>query len=189
MFRRVAAVLSAILLVSPVNVYGMSCHELAMSYILADQDKPTKLGDKFYTDENEPNPILCETTAYYEGTHGSHGDLMKEGYCAASPEMYGDMVMLYEAIPQSDGSYHMGSYILSLIVKDTGYGYPVSNNVSETVREQSPNKSTVRNDKKVVGTIESGVHIDKYEYSYEACKKWMKRTNGKVFAVIIEGKG
>ena len=65
-----------VLMVTP--CYGMTCHELAMSYILADQDKPKEAGDKFYMGEDN-NPILMETTGYCHGTHGSHGDKMKEG--------------------------------------------------------------------------------------------------------------
>ena len=158
--------------------YAYTCHELAMSYILNDQDKPKEAGDKFYTDENEPNPMLCETTAYFEGTHGSHGDRMREGYAAASPEMYGDVVMVYEAIPKDDGSYEVGSFITQVEIRDCGYGYPTGQG-----------KSEVRTDKKSKGTIESGVHLDVYKDNYQRCKEWMTRTNGKIFAVIVKGKG
>ena len=158
--------------------YAYTCHELAMSYILNDQDKPKEAGDKFYTDENEPNPMLCETTAYFEGTHGSHGDRMREGYAAASPEMYGDVVMVYEAIPKDDGSYEVGSFITQVEIRDCGYGYPTGQG-----------KSEVRTDKKSKGTIESGIHLDVYKDNYQRCKEWMTRTNGKIFAVIVKGKG
>lgn len=157
--------------------YGMTCHELAMSYILADQDKPKEAGDKFYMGEDN-NPILMETTGYCHGTHGSHGDKMKEGYCAASPEMYGDVVMLYEAIPQKDGTFRICEYLDTLEIKDTGYGYSTGQG-----------ESTVRTDKRYEGTIEGGIHIDVYKENLQGCREWMQRTNGKVFAVVVEGKG
>ena len=177
MKRLAIVILTSILLSTPCY----ADHELAMSYILADQDKPTKAGDKFYTDENEPNPVLVETTAYYTGVKGSHGDIMKEGYCAAAPELYGDVVMLYEAIPQEDGTYRIGEYLDTLLVKDTGYGYPTHQG-----------KSKVRPDKGSMGTLESAnklLHIDVRKDSYSRCKDWMILTGGKAFAVIVKGKG
>jgi len=174
--RGVLAVILSIAITVP--CYGMTCHELAMSYIIHDQDKPKEAGDKFYTDENEPNPMLCETTAYFEGTHGSHGDRMREGYAAGAPEMYGDAVMVYEAVKQDDGTYRIGEYIDTFEIKDTGYGYSTGQG-----------KSSVRSDKRYEGTIEGGIHIDVYKTNYKNCKEWMKLTNGKIFAVIVEGKG
>lgn len=177
MIKRVL-VLAALLMAIPATAYGATAHEQAMSYILADQDKPTKPGDKFYTPETDPNPMLCETTAYYEGSHGSHGDKMREGYAAAAPEMYGDAVMMYEAILQDDGTYRIGEYLDTVEIRDTGYGYSTGQG-----------KSLVRRDKRYEGTIEGGIHIDVYKLNYARCKEWMKRTGGKVFAVFIEGKG
>lgn len=175
MKRTLITLVLIVLMVTP--CYGVTCHELAMSYILADQDKPKEAGDKFYMGEDN-NPILMETTGYCHGTHGSHGDKMKEGYCAASPEMYGDVVMLYEAIPQKDGTFRIGEYLDTLEIKDTGYGYSTGQG-----------ESTVRTDKRYEGTIEGGIHIDVYKENLQGCREWMKRTNGKVFAVVIEGKG
>ena len=172
-----ALLITALSLAMSSTCYAMTCHDLAMSYILADQDKPTKPGDKFYTNENEPNPILMETTGYCSGTHGSHGDRMQRGYCAAAPEMYGDLVMVYEAIPQDDGTYRMGDYLDTFEIRDTGYGY-----------SSGQGKSTVRPDKKYQGTIEKGIHLDVYG-TLQDCREWMKKTNGKVFAVIISGEG
>ena len=175
MKRTLITLVLMVLMAAP--CYGMTCHELAMSYILADQDKPKEAGDKFYMGEDN-NPILMETTGYCHGTHGSHGDKMKEGYCAASPEMYGDVVMLYEAIPQKDGTFRIGEYLDTLEIKDTGYGYSTGQG-----------ESTVRTDKRYEGTIEGGIHIDVYKENLQGCREWMKRTNEKVFAVVIEGKG
>lgn len=90
MKRLLITALLSILMASP--AYGMTCHDLVMSYIIHDQDKPSKPGDKLYEEGVSENVILMETTAYYCGSHGSHGDRMIEGYCAASPEMYGDVV-------------------------------------------------------------------------------------------------
>lgn len=172
------AIIAALLSVSmSIPCYATTCHDLAMSYILADQDKPKDAGDKFYIGE-ENNPVLMETTGYCHGTTGSHGDRMKEGYCAASPEMYGDVVMLYEAIPQKDGTFRIGEYLDTLEIKDTGYGYSTGKG-----------ESTVRTDKRYEGTIEGGIHIDVYREDLQGCREWMRRTNGKVFAVVIEGKG
>ena len=154
-----------------------ACHELVMSYIIHDQDKPTKAGDKFYS-EYDSAPVLMETTGYCHGTYGSHGDKMREGYAAGSPEMYGAVVMIYEAVEQEDGSYMIGEYLDTLEIKDTGYGYSTGKG-----------KSRVRADKKYQGTIEGGVHLDVYKPNLSGCKEWMKRTNGKIFALIVEGKG
>lgn len=159
--------------------YALTCHDLAMSYIIADQDKPTEPGDKYYTvSEDEPNPILMETTGYHQGTTGSRGDRMREGYAACAPEMYGDAVMVYEAIPQDDGTYKLGEYINTFEIKDCGYGYSTGEG-----------KSEVRSDKKYAGTIETGIHLDVYRDNISRCWEWMRKTNGKIFAVIIEGKG
>ena len=158
--------------------FANAAHDQAMSYILADQDKPTKAGDKFYSEGITEFPVLMETTGYCHGKIGSHGDRMKEGMCAASPEMYGDVVMVYEAIAQEDGSYSVGEYLDTLEIRDTGYGYSTGQG-----------KSRVRSDKKYQGTIEKGIHIDVYYPDKAGCKEWMQRTGGKVFAVVIEGKG
>lgn len=177
MKRLLIVLILLILMVTP--CHGMTCHELAMSYILADQDKPTDPGDKFYTvSEDEPNPILMETTGYHQGTTGSHGDRMREGYAACAPEMYGDVVMVYEAILQEDGTYMLGDYLNTFEIRDCGYGYSTGEG-----------KSEVRSDKKYAGTIESGIHLDVYRDNLSRCWEWMRRTKGKIFAVIVEGKG
>lgn len=175
MKRTLITLVLMVLMAAP--CYGMTCHELAMSYILADQDKPKEAGDKFYMGEDN-NPILMETTGYCHGTHGSHGDKMREGYAACAPELYGDAVMVYEAIKQDDGTYRMGDYITTFEVRDCGYGYSTGQG-----------RSKVRSDKKYVGTIETGIHLDVYREDLSGCREWMKQTNGKIFAVVVEGKG
>lgn len=178
MFRKVFAI-TALLITIPVSVHAETCHELVMSYVLADQDKPSEAGDKFYMNEElDSNPILMETTGYYHGTHGSHGDRMREGYAACAPELYGDAVMVYEAVKQEDGTYRIGEYLNTFEIRDTGYGYSTGEG-----------QSRVRADKTSAGTIESGIHLDIYRYTYQRCREWMKLTNGKVFAVIVPAKG
>ena len=153
-----------------------------MSYILHDQDKPREAGDKYYGDTvSENTPILMETTGYCQGTIGSHGDRMREGYAAAAPDMYGDVVMVYEAIPQKDGTYTIGEYLDTFEIKDTGYGYPTYQGKSEV----RPDKNRTG---KGSGTIESGIHLDIYG-DMARCKEWMKITGGKVFGIVIKGKG
>jgi len=175
MKRTLITLVLMVLMAAP--CYGMTCHELAMSYILADQDKPKEAGDKFYMGEDN-NPILMETTGYCHGTRGSHGDKMREGYAACAPELYGDAVMVYEAVKQDDGTYRMGDYIETFEIRDCGYGYSTGQGRSE-----------VRSDKKYAGTIEAGIHLDVYREDLSGCREWMQRTGGKIFAVVIEGKG
>ena len=177
MKRLLITALLSILITSP--AYGMTCHDLVMSYVLHDQDKPSKPGDKLYEEGVSENVILMETTAYCCGSHGSHGDRMIEGYCAASPEMYGDVVMVYEAIQQDDGTYRVGEFIDQFEVRDTGYGYPSGDG----------QQSKIRPDKSSQGTIEKSQHIDVRRDTLSRCRDWMKKTNGKIFVVVIEGKG
>lgn len=155
-----------------VPCFGATAHEQAMSYILANQETPQEPGDK-YCNGAKNKPVLMETTAYYTGTHGSHGDKMREGYCAGDPELYGASVAIYEAIPTESG-YELGDFIGYFEMRDTGYGYSTGTG-----------KSEVRSDKRYAGTIESGLHLDIYRDNLDRCRAWMKRTQGKVFAVIV----
>ena len=172
MKRLLITALLSILMTSP--AYGMTCHDLAMSYVIHDQDLPQKPGEKLYTDEINENPVLLETTGYCQGTHGSHGDRMQKGYVAYTPESYGWDVELYQAV-ETDEGYELGDYIGRFAVKDTGYG-----------RETGTGKSKVRKDKPSAGTIETGQSLDVYHPTLSECKDWMRETNGRVFAVIIE---
>ena len=175
MFRR-ALLTAAIILAFPVTAYATpAAHEQAMSYILADQDKPQEPGDIYYSSEDKP--VLMETTAYYQGTHGSHGDRMREGYCAGEPDLYGAAVTIYEAIETEDG-YEIGDCLGIFELKDTGYGHSTGQG-----------KSQVRADKRYAGTIESGLHIDVYRDNLSRCWDWMHLTQGRVFAVITPAKG
>ena len=153
-------------------------HQQAMSFILADQDLPDEPGDILYLHEDRDKcPILVETTGYHRGKVGSHGDLMKKGYCAFAPEQYGTVLMLYEAIP-TDSGYCMGDFITMLEVKDTGFG-----------RETGEGKSKIRPDKKSKGTIEVGKSVDVFYPTLSECKEWMQQTNGMCFIQIVPGKG
>lgn len=173
MKRLAIAILFSVLMVS--DVYGMTCHELTMSYILNDQDLPQKAGDIFYGSEDRP--MLMDTTAYYRGDYGSHGDKMREGYCAGDPDLYGAAVTIYEAIETEDG-YKIGDCIGIFELKDTGYG-----------KSTHTGTSRVRSDKRYAGTIESGTHLDIYRNDLSRCREWMHRTQGKIFAVITPAKG
>lgn len=175
--KKLMFLLIAILMTTPVYASTENCHELVMSYIYADQDAPQEPGDVLYS-ECDIKPVLMHTTGYCEGSHGSHGDKMREGYCAASPDMYGSAAVIYEAIQQEDGSYQIGDYITTLEIKDTGYGFGTGKGVSK-----------VRPDKKHAGTIESGLHIDVYRSNLSRCWQWMKQTKGMIFVEIIPAKG
>lgn len=166
-------ILLSVLFTVPVHA-ATSCHDLVMSYVREDQDKPTKPGEKLFSENLEDDPVLLDTTGYYRGSVGSHGDKMRPGYVAYTPGSYGFDMELYKAVEQEDGSYSLGEYIGRYEVKDTGYG-----------RETGSGKSTVRKDKGSRGTIESGLSVDVYHYDLTGCREWMKETNGRVFAVII----
>lgn len=159
-------------LLIPVNCYAMTCHDLVRSYILADQDPPREAGDTI-RDGATNSPVLLETTAYYQGYKGSHGDVMREGYCAGDPNLYGASVAIYKAEKTEDG-YKIGEFIGYFEMRDTGYGYSTGEGRSE-----------VRSDKKYAGTIESGLHLDIYRDNLSRCWDWMHLTKGKVFAVIV----
>ena len=176
MFRK-ALLTAAIILALPVTAHATTCHELVMSYIMADQDKPTEPGDYLYNEDGRSHKLMY-TTGYCEGSTGSHGDKMREGLCASAPELYGSVAIIYEALPQDDGTYEIGEYLDTLEIKDTGYGFSTGYG-----------KSEVRRDKKHAGTIESGLHIDVYKSDLSRCWQWMKRTKGMVFVEIVPGKG
>ena len=173
----ITAICTAVCIWLACTVRAETCHDLVMSYVLHDQDKPTEPGDILYS-ECDIKPVLMHTTAYCEGDTGSHGDRMKEGYCAAMPEQYGYAAILYEAVPQDDGTYQIGGYLDTLEIKDCGYGFSTGKG-----------KSTVRSDKKHAGTIESGLHIDVYRSNLSRCWTWMKQTKGMVFVEIVPAKG
>lgn len=183
--RAVLAITFSVMITTP--CHAETCHELVMSYIEHDQD-PQQLGDTIKTGaQNEP--ILMETTAYYQGSHGSHGDRMREGYCAGDPDLYGAVITLYEAIPQENGSYTIGDMLGIYECRDCGYGYPLTCVSANSEAIKQLDHSITRRDRSVPGSIESGIHIDIFRDNYQRCVEWMQRTHGKVFAVIVEGKG
>lgn len=169
---RVLTVLGlSVLIVIP--CYGMTCHELITSYI--DHDKtPTKPGENIKTLDGA---MLVETTGYYQGTHGSHGDKMRKGYVAYTPETYGYCMEIYEAI-ETDAGYELGEFIGLYEVKDCGYGRSLGYGTSE-----------IRRDKKYAGSIESGLSVDTYFPTLPECREWMKKTNGMIFIRVIPAKG
>lgn len=167
---RVLTVLGILVLLTT-PCYAMTAHDLAMSYILHDQD-PKEPGEKIKNGSTN-EPILMHTTAYYQGEIGSHGDRMREGYVAGDPNLYGAAVVIYEAIPQENGSYTIGDYIGTYEMRDTGYGFSTGSG------------NSVVSSRKYAGTIETGIHLDIYRNNYSRCVEWMKRTQGYVFAVIV----
>lgn len=170
------AIIAALLSVSmSIPCYGMTCHDLTMSYILADQDAPEKPGDLLYTSEDANKcPVLLDTTAYM-GFQGSRGDTLRDDHVAYMQHSYGWDIELYHAVRQEDGTYSIGSYIGRYQVRDTGYG-----------KESGEGKSKVRPDKKSKGTIETGETVDVHRDSYAECKAWMEDTQGMVFALFIK---
>lgn len=171
--------LSAVLTVTsaaPVWASTAKCHELVMSYILADQDKPTEPGDYLYHEDGTAHRLTA-TTGYCMGTHGSHGDKMRTGYVAYTPESYGYAMMIYEAVETDDG-YELGDFIGLYEIKDTGYG-----------KATGTGKSAVRTDKKSRGTIEAGLSVDAYQPTLAECRQWMKQTKGMIFIQLVPAKG
>lgn len=176
MKRLAITILTIVLMTTP--CYATTCHELTMSYILHDQDKPREVGDRLYISENtEICPVLLDTTAYL-GERGSHGDKLNDNHVAYMQHSYGWDIELYHADLQEDGTYTIGSYIGRYQVKDCGYG-----------KESGSGKSQLRPEKSSKGTIETGETVDVHRDSYSECKEWMKDTKGMVFAVFIKGKG
>lgn len=168
-----AAILS-IVITTP--CFANPAHDLAMSYIIADQDPPSKPGDYLYHEDGTAHR-LAATTGYCHGSHGSHGDKMKVGYVAYTPESYGYCMEIYKAV-ETDEGYKLGDFIGLYEVKDTGYG-----------RATGSGKSAVRADKNSRGTIEAGLSVDAYHPTLAECKEWMKETNGMIFIQLIPAKG
>lgn len=177
MIKRV--ILSAALSVSmTVTAWGSTsnCHDLVMSYIYADQDPPQQPGDILYCEDGTQHKLTA-TTGYCEGTCGSHGDRMRQGYVAYTPETYGFAMEIYQAVP-TDTGYELGEYLGLYEIKDCGYG-----------KSTGQGKSRVRSDKKTQGTIEAGLSVDRYAPTLQECREWMRNTNGMVFIRIIDAKG
>ena len=66
-------------------------------------------------------PFLVSYTCYIDQGIGSHGDPVQDGMIAGHPAWYGMTVVIYEAVPEEDGSYNVGPYIESGMILDTGY--------------------------------------------------------------------
>ena len=174
MKRLALTILLSVAMTTP--CFANAAHDQAMSYILADQDRPREPGDKLYTSEiPEKCPILLDTTAYCSGTHGSHGDKMQRGHVAYTEASYGSYMELYEAVLEEDGTYSLGRFIGQYQVMDCGYGK----------KSSQAGKSRVRPDRGRIGTIETGETVDVYFPQYSECKKWMSETRGRVFALFI----
>lgn len=171
--RLLTAILTASVLIST-PCQAETCHELTMSYIHHDQS-PQKAGQ---TTKTLDGAMLVETTAYNQGTHGSHGDKMRTGYVAYTPETYGYCMEIYEAIP-TDAGYEVGEFIGLYEIRDCGYGRSTG----------TGGASSIRADKDSRGTIESGLSVDRYAPTLNECREWMRKTKGMIFIRLIEGKG
>ena len=124
-------------------------------------------------------PFLVSYTCYIDKGKGSHGDPVKDGMIAGHPAWYGMTVVIYEAVPEEDGSYNVGPYIESGMILDTGYG--------RSVHDGIPSK--IRDDKASRGSIETGKQIDQWVSSMSEAKEKMKFTQGHVCIQLIEGDG
>lgn len=176
MKRLAIVILLSALMVTPCYGSTANCHKLVMSYVVHDQDPPQKAGDYLYHEDGTAHR-LAATTGYCQGSHGSHGDKMKVGYVAYTPESYGYCMEIYKAV-ETDEGYKLGDFIGLYEVKDTGYG-----------RSTGSGKSAVRADKNSRGTIEAGLSVDAYHPTLAECKEWMKETNGMIFIQLIPAKG
>lgn len=166
----------ALMTTTPAYASTAACHELVMSYIVHDQDPPQEPGDYLYHEDGTAHRLTA-TTGYCHGTIGSHGDKMKTGYVAYTPESYGYAMMIYKAVETENG-YELGDYIGMYEIRDTGYG-----------KSTGTGKSAVRADKNSRGTIEAGLSVDAYHPTLAECRKWMKETNGMIFIQLIPAKG
>lgn len=121
-------------LVTPCYGSTANCHELVMSYVIADQDPPQEPGDYLYHEDGTAHRLTA-TTGYFVGTHGSHGDKMEKGMVAYTPESYGYCMEVYKA-EETENGYRLGDFIGLYEIKDTGYG-----------KSTGQGKSSVRADK------------------------------------------
>lgn len=174
--KRLAIILLLTAIMTTPVYANVTCHDLVMSYIYADQNKPQERGDYLYNEDGTVHR-LTETTGYCQGTHGSHGDKMKKGYVAYTPESYGFCMEIYNAV-ETESGFELGEYIGLYEIRDCGYG-----------KATGKGTSSVRADKKSQGTIEAGLSVDNYFPTLAECKEWMKETNGMIFIRIIPGKG
>jgi len=124
-------------------------------------------------------PFLVSYTCYIDKGKGSHGDPVKDGMIAGHPAWYGMTVVIYEAIPEEDGSFIIGPYIESGQILDTGYGRSVHDGIPSKIRE----------DKVSRGSIETGKQIDQWVATMTEAREKMAFTQGHVFIQLIEGDG
>jgi len=176
MKRLALTILLSAALVTPCYGSTANCHQLVMSYVIADQDPPQVPGDYLYHEDGTVHRLTA-TTGYYQGSHGSHGDKMRTGFVAYTPESYGYCMMIYKA-EETENGYELGDYIGMYEIRDTGYG-----------KSTGTGKSAVRSDKKSRGTIEAGLSVDAYHPTLAECREWMKETNGMIFIQLVPGKG
>ena len=128
----------------------------------------------------EYEPFLVNCTGYISNNSvGSHGDPVHDGMIAGHPAWYGMTVVIYEAVPEKNGSYRIGDYIETARILDTGYGSSTGDGIHSLIREDRSSR----------GTIETGKSIDKWFRNIKEARKWMEYTGGHVFIQLIKGEG
>lgn len=181
MKRLAIVVLLSALMVTPCYGSTANCHELVMSYVVHDQDPPQKAGDYLFHEDGTSHKLV-ETTGYFQGKYGSHGDKVRVGHVAYVPELYGYCMEAYKAI-ETDEGYKLGEFIGLYEIRDCGYGRKVK---KTDKAEQIKSRVT---SKPIQGTIEAGLSADFRFDNLAECKEWMKETGGMIFIRIIPAKG
>lgn len=117
----------------------------------------------------EPELKLMNCTAYHCGTVTATGKEVREGLCATDPSHLGDgwCAVVYQAIPDGNGGYKVGSMLWILECEDTGA--------------------------KTSG-VYKGYTLDVYRDSYERCQEVMDKVyengaKGKVFVQYLQAEG
>lgn len=118
-----------------------------------------------YPDVYFVEPFQMKTTAYCQGYKTCTGDDVRYGICAVKKSWVGKTAILYEV--SDDGS--IGDMLGVWECLDTGFGSD--------------------SDGDGVGSIQEGKVIDIYFPTFDECKEWMKKTNGKVYVQLMDAVG
>lgn len=114
-------------------------------------------------EENKPFKIL--TTAYCYGETTCTGAKARYGICAVKKSWIGKTVVIYERTENDEPGNLLGIFE----ALDTGVGGDSDGNG--------------------IGAIQEGKVIDVFFDNFEQCKEWMKLTNGKVYAQVLDAQG